>query len=74
MKTLVSIAVTVMVAFMAAPHFKNTTKKIPPIEHLQYDISTQQHELEQARLETDSLKMSIIKNQQYIRNVVPGAD
>lgn len=74
MKTLVSIAVAVAVAFIAAPHFKYPTTKIPPIERLHYDISTQQHDLEQARLETDSLKMSIMKNQQYIRNVVPGAD
>ena len=74
MKTVVSIAVTVCIAFIAAPHFKYTAKEMPPIERLHYDITTQQHELEQARLETDSLKMSIIKNQQYIRNVVPGAD
>ena len=74
MKALVSFAVTICLAFIAAPHFKYESKELPPIKNLRYDINTYQHELDIQKMKTDSIRVDIMKNQQYIRNVVPGAD
>lgn len=74
MKTLVSIGITIVVAFMAAPHLKYERKEIPKIENLRYEITTYQSQLDIQKMKTDSIRVDIMKNQQYIRNVVPGAD
>ena len=74
MKTVVSLAVSVCIAFMAIPHFKYESRELPPIENLRYEINTYQHKLDIQKMKTDSIRVDIIKNQQYIRNVVPGAD
>ena len=74
MKTLVSFAVTIMLAFIAIPHLKYESKELPPIKNLRYDINTYQHELDIQKMKTDSIRVDIMKNHQYIRNVVPGAD
>lgn len=74
MKTLVSFAVTIMLAFIAIPHFKYESKELPPIKNLRYNINMYQHELDVQKMKTDSIRVDIIKNHQYIRNVVPGAD
>lgn len=74
MKTLVSIALTAVVALMAAPHLKYESKSLPPIENLRYEINMHQSQLDIQKMKTDSIRFDIMKNQQYIRNVVPGAD
>ena len=74
MKTLVSFGIATVIAFIAIPHLKYESKELPPIVNLRYDINTYQHELDIQKMKTDSIRVDIIKNHQYIRNVVPGAD